>query len=183
MIRMTERADNLPIAEKDLKLLIRGLEKRRDFRALLFSILGTGMSLEDALGVRIRDIDYARSEIRVYDIWTGRTRSVRLNLSVVQAIREYQDGKTRLDERLFEIESRTAISWLYDHSQERLGRPLSWMAIRRTWAVLGFKNGIPFKDMVESSGTTAQQLAVWSLWDKGNGNGKEPPDLLAGLLK
>lgn len=183
MVPMNERADNLPIEEKEIRILIKDIENHKGFRAMLFLILATGMSLDDALSIKIKDIDYPKSQIYIYDTWTGRGRQVKLNESVIRAIDDYQDGRRSPVEALFALHRDTAITWLYDASQERIGHPVSWMAIRRTWAVLCFKNGVPFKDMIESSGTTAQQLAVWSLWEKGNGGRKDPPDLLAGLLK
>ena len=173
---MPERAENNPLNEKDTKKLVNAPNIHKGFKAMLYLVLGTGISPDEALAIKLQDIDYANNCIRVYDSWTGRTRAVKLNLSITRAITDYQNGRRDSSERLFDVEKRQAITRLYEVSQQHLGRPISWTAVRRTWAVLGFKNGLGLKDMMESSGATAQQLAVWSLWDKSDCWKKDPPD-------
>ena len=183
MVTMADRADNLPIGEKELKILISNLGTKKGFRAMFFLILGTGMNLDDCLGIKLQDINYAQNQIMVLDRGLARMRCVKLNPSIVKALTEYQDGRLNPTEHLFPISNQTAITTLYDLSQTRIGKPISWIAVRRTWAILCFRAGIGLKDMMESSGASADQLAVWSRWEKGNGGKKDPPDLLAGLLK
>ena len=179
-----ERADNLPVNEKDLKSLLSDIPKElRGFKALLYLIAGTGMSLSDSLQIRLQDIDTSRNSVKVYDKWVARTRFVKLNATILEAIRDYQDGKYRPDERLFGISEDTAANRLYQHSQRKLGRPVSWISIRRSWAVMAFNRGMALRDMVNSSGASPGQLATWSVWSHGEKEHSEPADILAGLVK
>lgn len=178
----SERADNLPIEEKDLKILLLDLEKHPGLKAMLHLVLSSGMSLGDCLELKIQDIDYNSNIMKLFDKALGRTRIIKINSYSMKVIGTYQSNRRFAEPKLFPISESTAVNLLYDISQNRLNRPISWTAIRRTWAVLSFKHGLPLKDMIESSGASPNQLATWSLWSRQSNNNKEPPNLLDGLV-
>lgn len=180
---MIKMSDDLPLSEKDIRLLLSDLDKTKGFKAMLYLVLGTGISIPECITIKLEDVDYKQNLIRIYDKHLSRNRLVKMNPTIIKATSQYQDGRYRASERLFDISEFTAWNRLSQHSQEKLKRTVSWTAIRRTWAVLAFKEGIGFKDMMESSGATADQLSGWSLYAKENGVNKDPPDILANIIR
>lgn len=173
---------NKPLDKQAITLLLTGIEKdqkRRGLKAMLKLILSTGCSLDDTLKIRLQDIDYTNDTIAVYDVELGRNRILKLPARTMGAISAYQSDKQKPTQRLFDVTAPTAINALDALAKERLTRPVTWSAIRRSWCILAFEKRIPIKNMEESSGASLSQLAVWSFYRKNNEEPlKEPVDLL-----
>lgn len=171
----------MPLDKKELKILLDGLNKQTGIHSMLNLVLCTGMSLEDCLSIHLSTIDYSNNKLIVFDSYLKRPRNIKLPSRVMELISLHQNGHNAPEKRLYEITQPTADNRLYELSKQRLDKGVTWSAIRRSWALLAFEKNIRFKDMVESSGASPEQLAKWSLYKHENDGTEGGLDLLVDI--
>ena len=174
-----------PLAMREVQLLLKDLHKRPGINSMVWLVLNSGMSLKDALSIDLHDLDFASNIVKVYDYELKRKRLVMLPERTMGHISIYLDSYEKPTKRLFEISDRGAMDTLNALSTERIGKPITWIAIRRTWAVLAFARSIAIGTMLETSGAPLDSLAKWAFWEKfknTTSTEKFMPDLLEGIV-
>lgn len=166
--------DTEPLSTEELKKMLDTIpQPKLGLRALIMIGLNSGITLKEALAIKVEDIKYAEGAIVIYDFEKNAYRKLLLPPSVMQDVRTYMDGYRKGDNaRLFDISESTAKKGLTDLTKEAILKPKNWSSIRHTWAKLAFEHNIPIKIMSESSGVPEQALLKWDMHGnvKQNGN-------------
>ena len=178
------RGDNTPLTKPEIKALLDESKGKVGMRAILLLGLNSGISLKEALDLRVTDIYYAEYYILVWDAGKNRYRRIYLPSDVLGSLKAFQDHHRRiLSNRLFDTSEDTVLKKLGEATKKAILKQKTWKAIRRTWLELAMQKGMSIKDMSESCGLTETALtADETIKKSSNGKDNKNLNLLEGIL-
>jgi integrase len=158
---MAKKMPEEPLYAQDLRALMRNLEKHKGLLAMLGLVVGAGLTMEECLQIRLSDIDYSTSRVRIYDKWYNHWRHVQLSPRIIAMVSEYHNGRKEEDKRLFMLSATSAARYLDELGKARLGRRVSWPELRHLWVVM-IESQEPddLLSIVDSKSTTVRRKPV-----------------------
>ena len=179
--------DNAPFTKEELKTMFAAIPQNKwGLKTILLLELNSGISLGEAVGIKMEDIKWSAGVVMIYDFETNAYRKLILPVSVMSALKEYTDIHRKPDNaKVFDVSSDGIIKGLSSLTKEVILKPKTWKALRRTWAKLSFEKNIPIKDMAQSSGISEASLLKWNMHKDVNTNNEvnnNAVDVLQGIL-